>query len=92
MEHKRVKQIIRLLPKGQITLPQSIRERYHIEPNDIIELIPADDALILKLLKVTEDTLSKLREKEWRRYGHELIESLTRLERMPYNSLPRLCR
>ncbi len=87
-----LRKIIRVLPKGQITLPLSIRERFHIESDDILELISMPDSLILKPLGKEQNFLKKLRGGEWGRHKEEIGDALMKLTKLPSKKLPKLCR
>ncbi|MBI3335230.1 MAG: AbrB/MazE/SpoVT family DNA-binding domain-containing protein [Candidatus Portnoybacteria bacterium] len=87
------RRILRVLPKGQITIPLPIREKFNIKPDDVMEIISTSQALILKPLKKSEeDVLQNLRIKEWGRYKKELTGAFERLSMLPPVKLPKLCR
>lgn len=87
------KRVIRVLPKGQITIPLLVRRQFHIEPDDVVELIPLEDALLLRPIKQEGvDVVKYIRAKEWERYRDEIERALLRLSKFPFKKLPELCR
>ena len=64
---------VKVLPKGQITLPKKLRERLHIREGDTLILEPGADQIVLKKGKTIFDfagalpnlgmTIDELREK-----------------------------
>lgn len=42
--------LVKVLPKGQITIPRSIRRQFDIVPNEYLTLETADGAFVLKPL------------------------------------------
>lgn len=87
------KRIIRVLPKGQITIPLLVRKQFHIEPDDVMELISLEDTLILKPIKLEGvDVVKHIRYKEWERYKDDIEKALLRLSKFPSKKLPKLCR
>ncbi len=39
---------MKVFPKGQVVIPVSLRERYNIHIGDHVEVIPADNGILLK--------------------------------------------
>lgn len=87
------KRILRVLPKGQITIPLPVRRQFHIEQDDVIELTPVKDVLVLRPIRHKGvDVVTYLRDKEWGRYKEDIEKALLRLSKLPSKKLPLLCR
>ena len=88
-----LRKIIRVLPKGQITLPLSLRERFHIRPDDVMEVISSGDFFILKPIKHdTSESFQHERDATWGRYRKELNKAFEKLVTLSPQKLPKLCR
>ena len=46
--------LIRLRPKGQLTLPDSIRRLAHIDPGDVLEVTVEDAGIVLRAKKLVD--------------------------------------
>jgi len=54
---------MKLFPKGQVVIPISLRKKYHIDIGDKIDVIAAEDGILLKPLpkeKIQESLTEKL--------------------------------
>ena len=51
---------VKVLPKGQITLPKEIREALHIQEGDTLLLEPGSDQVIVKKGKTIFDFIGSL--------------------------------
>lgn len=40
-------------PKGQITIPKELRDRYHFREGEEVIILPSDDGIIIKHSKAT---------------------------------------
>ena len=49
--HGKNKTKMRITSKGQVTIPQDLRERFGLLPNTEVEFVPTDDGQGLRLLK-----------------------------------------
>ena len=50
-KHGKNKIKMRITSKGQVTIPQDLRERFGLLPNTEVEFVPTDDGRALRLLK-----------------------------------------
>jgi AbrB family looped-hinge helix DNA binding protein len=50
-KHGKNKINMRITSKGQVTIPQDLRERFGLLPNTEVEFVPTDDGRGLRLLK-----------------------------------------
>lgn len=39
---------MKVFPKGQVVIPVSLRQRYHIDIGDRLDVVPTDDGILLK--------------------------------------------
>ena len=46
--------LIRLRPKGQLTLPDSVRRLAHIDPGDVLEVTVEDAGIVLRPKKLVD--------------------------------------
>jgi AbrB family looped-hinge helix DNA binding protein len=66
---------VKIAQRGLITLPQAVREAYHIEPGDVLTLLDLDGVLVLSPRRSEVDLLADRLGDRLRTEG-ESIESL----------------
>lgn len=85
--------IVRVLPKGQITIPQKIRRELNLKENSILEVEKTKQGVLLKPAskKIELRSLKTIR-KDWARYQDEIGDALDKLKSRPKSSWPKLLR
>ena len=59
--------LIRLRPKGQLTLPDSIRRLAHIDPGDVLEVTVEDAGIVLRAKKLIDADQAWFWTEAWQR-------------------------
>jgi AbrB family looped-hinge helix DNA binding protein len=65
-KHSKNKSKMKITSKGQVTIPQDLRERFGLLPNTEVEFVPTADGRELRLLKSAKSSGR----------GHALVERL----------------
>lgn len=59
--------LIRLRPKGQLTLPDSIRRLAHLDPGDVLEVTVEDAGIVLRAKKLVDADQAWFWTEAWQR-------------------------
>lgn len=68
--------VIHIRGHGQITLPKRLREQYHLEEGDLLELEERDDGILLKPRKLIDPTQAWFWTPEWQAKEKEADEDI----------------
>ncbi|MEK6814148.1 MAG: AbrB/MazE/SpoVT family DNA-binding domain-containing protein [Nitrospirota bacterium] len=72
---------VKVLARGQLTIPAALRKELHLEEETSLNVVKVGDALILTAKRLTGDRLAKKAEKEMKRAGLSLDDLLKDLEK-----------
>jgi AbrB family looped-hinge helix DNA binding protein len=72
---------VRIRERGQVTIPAEYRKDLGLEENDTVNIIKADDALILTRKKLAGDTVAGKFEKAMKKKGMTLDSLLEELRK-----------
>jgi len=68
--------LIRLRPKGQLTLPDSIRRLAHIGPGDVLEVTVEDAGIVLRAKKLVDADQAWFWTEAWQRGERKASEDI----------------
>lgn len=86
--------VVRILPRGQITIPNKIRKNFELVENSILEIEQVEDGILLK--PISKDQFKKADFKRirqsWERFQDEISETLEKVAKVPRSKRPLLFR
>jgi antitoxin PrlF len=68
--------LIRLRPKGQLTLPDSIRRLAHIDPGDVLEVTVEDAGIVLRAKKLIDADQAWFWTDDWQRGERQATQDI----------------
>jgi AbrB family looped-hinge helix DNA binding protein len=68
--------LIRLRPKGQLTLPDSIRRLAHVEEGDVLEVSVGEDGIVLRPKKLVDADQAWFWTEAWQRGERRASEDI----------------
>ncbi|MBI2326949.1 AbrB/MazE/SpoVT family DNA-binding domain-containing protein [Candidatus Curtissbacteria bacterium] len=83
--------VVRILPRGQITIPNKMRKNLNLEENSLLEVEQTEQGLLLKPITMGQfkTDFKKIRQ-SWERYQDEIGQALDVLAKLPRNKRPLL--
>jgi AbrB family looped-hinge helix DNA binding protein len=70
--------LMRVRPKGQVTLPDSIRRQAHLEEGDYLEVAVEEGAIVMRPKKLIDADQAWFWTDEWQRGEREASEDIAR--------------
>lgn len=70
--------LMRVRPKGQVTLPDSIRRQAHLEEGDYLEVAVEEGAIVMRPMKLIDADQAWFWTDEWQRGEREASEDIAR--------------
>ena len=86
--------VVRILPRGQITIPNRIRKNFKLEENSVLEVEQVKEGILLKPLareQFDRADFKKIRQ-SWERFQDEIGQALEKVAKAPKNQRPLLLR
>lgn len=83
--------VVRVLPRGQITIPNKMRKTLDLSENSLLGIEQTAEGLLLKPITVGQFEkvdFKKIRQ-SWERYQDEIGQALDAIAKLPRNKRPR---
>lgn len=86
--------VVRVLPRGQITIPNRIRKNFQLQENSVLEIEQVEEGILLRPIaggRFNKADFRKIRQ-SWERFQEDIGKALEKVAKAPKSKRPLLFR